>query len=190
MQRRKNYFIKKKFQLNFLSGFILLLILESLLIGGLFMHLSSDTLTTGYSNSVLKVERTSDFFFVSFLLSTFIAAGAMAIVGMGVFILLSHRLAGPLYRFESTLKDLENGDLTQRINLRKTDEITALKESLNTLIESMDTRIGRVKKGITELHLLISKKNAPASLEKIYSIIELLEDEFDHFKVSSDRHKE
>ncbi|MFA6078656.1 MAG: methyl-accepting chemotaxis protein [Candidatus Omnitrophota bacterium] len=190
MHRRKNYFIKKKFQLNFLSGFILLLLLESLLLGGLFMHLSTDTLTTGYSNSVLKVERTSDFFFVSFLLSTLVAAVAMALVGMGVFIMLSHRLAGPLFRFESTLKDLENGDLTQRINLRKTDEIMALKESLNTLIESMDVRIGRIKKEITELHLLIAKKNAPASLEKIYSIIEQLENEIDHFKVSSDNFKE
>lgn len=187
MQRRRNYFIKKRFQLNFMAGFVILIVLESLLIAALLAHLSTDTLTTGYLNSVLKVERTSDFFKMSFLLGSFIAVGAIAIAGMAIFILLSHRIAGPLYRFEKTVKDIEAGDLTTRINLRKKDEIVTLKESLNVLVESMDKRIGRIKKNISELRTLSDAKSDPDIIRRKISA---LEDEVGHFKVSQDLHKE
>ena len=146
MIRRKNYFIKKRFQMGFIYRFILLLLLESLLIAGLFMYISSDTLTTGYFNYILKIERTSDFFFISFLLITSIVVIGMAMIGMAVFILLSHRIAGPLYRFEKDLAEMAQGDLTKRIALRKTDQLTELKEALNISEEFIGKEIKDVEK--------------------------------------------
>jgi len=121
------------------------------------------------------------------MLGTFIVAGAIAIAGMLIFILLSHRIAGPLYRFEKTVKDIEGGDLTARIYLRKKDEIIELKEALNVLVDSMDKRIGRIKRSIHEIRVLHAEK---ADSDAVGRKIAALEDEIKHFKVTQDLQKE
>ena len=85
MQKRKNYFIKKKFQFNFFSKFVLLLLIESALIISLFMYLSADTLTTGFQNSILTVERTQSFFFIPFVFITLIIVIGISLCGIIVF---------------------------------------------------------------------------------------------------------
>ena len=72
MERRKNFLIKKHFQFTFLGSFIVLLAVESVLIVSLFLFLSRDTLTTGYIDSILRVERTQNFFIIPFMLLTLI----------------------------------------------------------------------------------------------------------------------
>lgn len=185
MLRRRRYFIKKKFQTNFLVRFIILLLLESLLIAGLFMYVSSDTLTTGYFNSTLKIDRTVNFFFISFLLITLIAVVGVGIAGLIIFILLSHRIAGPLYRFEKTLERIGNGDLTTRIDLRGTDQLTELKEALNTLADSLDRRMAGIKNSLAEAQNLLAKKDDPEFNVKLKKILTHLKDEIEYFKVTS-----
>jgi methyl-accepting chemotaxis protein len=103
---------------------------------------------------------------------------------MVIFILLSHRIAGPLYRFEKTLNEISAGNLAKRINLRKNDQLNELQEALNSLLVSFDERLGRTKNNLSELKELLAK-NDPGNLQKIYKVIELLEKEIEHFKVTS-----
>ncbi len=184
MLRRKNYFIKKKFQIHFLSGFVVLLLVESLLIAGLFMYVSANTLTTGYFHSQLTIERTSNFFFISFLLITLIVVIGIGLIGILVFILLSHRIAGPLYRFEKVLKEMGLGDLAMRVDLRRTDQLVELKEALNTLLESLDERMGRIKGYVVEVQNLLAKKDNPEAASQLNALIALLKKEIDHFRVT------
>jgi methyl-accepting chemotaxis protein len=184
MIRRKNYFIKKAFQIKFLSGFVVLLVLGALLITGLFMYTSNNTLTTGYSGSALRVESTPNFFLVSLLLITLITVIGMGIAGMIIFILLSHRIAGPLYRFEKSLKDLASGDLTRRVNLRKTDQLAELNKGLNVLIESMDGKIGGIKKNLSDIEAILSKRDDPELIAKVKSKFDIIKKEIGRFKVS------
>ena len=153
MFRRRNYFIKKKFQTNFLYKFLLLLIVESILIVGLFIHISANTMTTGYKNSVLIVECTQNFFLIRFAFLTMIIVLGVGLAGMFVFILLSHRIAGPLFRFEKTLGQLKDGDLSTLVHLRSTDQLPELQESLNSLIESLALRIGGIKRMLNEIDI-------------------------------------
>lgn len=171
---RKNYLIKKRFQFNFIYKFLVLILLEAALIASLLFYMASDTITTGYLDSVLIVERTQNFFLVPAVFIMLIVATAIALLGMVIFALLSHRIAGPIYRFEQDLETVTSGDLTKRINLRKTDQLDELKESLNLLIESLDQRIGRVRKILEEMENTASKE-----------AIERLKREIDYFKVTS-----
>lgn len=177
MRMRKNYFVKKRFQMNFLLRFLVLLVLESVLIAGLFMYVSTNTLTTGYMDYTLKIERTANFFFIPFLLITAIVVVGIGITGMVMFILLSHRIAGPLYRFEKILGQIEEGDLTTRVSLRKTDQLMALKESLNTFIDSLDGRMGKIRGILEETKVLLSKKEDPQTLPRLEAAIGRLKDE-------------
>jgi len=48
---------------------------------------------------------------------------------------ISHKIAGPLYRFEKDIKSLaKDGDLTRIFRLRKRDEMQELAEALNTMV--------------------------------------------------------
>src|SRR3989304_4387619 len=83
--RRRNYFIKKKFQVNFTVKFLIIILIEAFLAAGLFLYLSKGTLTTGYLGSELRIARTYDFFLPMLLLSNLIIVGISAVIGIAVF---------------------------------------------------------------------------------------------------------
>ena len=182
--RRRNYFIKKKFQMRFLLGFVLLIVLAVLLITGLFMVVSTNTLTTGYTNSTLRVENTSTFFFTTFLLIALTSAVVVGIVGGLIFMLFSHRIAGPLHHFEKVLQEIETGDLTSRVVLRKGDQLSELKTALNVSIESMNRRIGIIKKSALEMDEIISKEHDSELAAKLKAKLDIIKKELRGFKVS------
>lgn len=155
--RRRNYFIKKKFQVNFTVKFLIIILIEAFLAAGLFLYLSKGTLTTGYLGSELRIARTYDFFLPMLLLSNLIIVGISAVIGIGVLIFLSHRLAGPLYRFENILNTIKKGDLTQRFKLREKDEFVDLANSINEHTDTLDKNMGHLKAGVMEFSQLISK---------------------------------
>ncbi len=194
--RRRNYFIKKKFQLDFSIKFLIIIVIEAVLAAGLFLYLSKGTLTTGYHGLELKIARTYDFFLPMLLLSNLIIVGITAIIGIAVFVFLSHRLAGPLYRFEKVLMDINKGDLTQRFILRETDQFVELQHKINELANTMDRNMGNMKSGIVEISKLSSELKAAAAsnpsvnkeieslLQKISEKLLKLEEASNYFKTS------
>jgi len=155
--RRRNYFIKKNFQVNFTVKFLIIILIEAFLAAGLFLYMSKGTLTTGYLGSELRIARTYDFFLPMLLLSNLIIVGISAVIGIAVFIFLSHRIAGPLYRFENILDAIKKGDLTQRFKLRENDQFVELANSINEHTDTLDKNMGHLKAGVMEFSQLASK---------------------------------
>lgn len=64
-----------------------------------------------------------------------------------IFILLTHKIAGPIYRFEVVAKNMCQRNLNQFIYLRKQDEAGDLANSLNqfnsTLSEDIRSMLGK-----------------------------------------------
>ena len=197
--RRKHYFIKKRFQIDFSIKFLILIVIEALLAIGLFIYLSRGTLTTGYIGSDFRIARTSDFFLPTLLLSNLIIIGITGIIGLAVLILMSHRIAGPLYRFEKLLTDVTRGDLTHRFRLRDRDQLAQLSDSITEFTVSMDKKIGGVKSSVHEISglfsriqsLLSSNQSPDKELERVLlsvskHILEL-EEAVDYFKTSENQ---
>lgn len=72
-----------------------------------------------------------------------------ALIGWGT-IFLSHKIAGPLYRFQKIFEELIQGNLSVRCQLRKFDEAKPVAYTLNHALESVDSQVARVKKIIRE----------------------------------------
>jgi methyl-accepting chemotaxis protein len=161
--RRRNYFIKKKFQLDFSAKFLVIIVIEAVLAIGLFLYLSKGTLTTGYSGSELKVASTYNFFLPMLLFSNIIIVGVTAIAGIVILVFLSHKLAGPLYRFEKVLDEIGSGNLTYRFKLRGTDQFVELENSINTLANTIDKNMGGVKYRVTEISGLLAEIKTAAA---------------------------
>ena len=141
LYRRKQYFIKKGFQLNFSIRFLALILIEAVLIAAFFWYMSLNTLTTGYEGAQLRIESTSDYFFPSFFMSNLIVVLIVGVIGIIGLILISHKIAGPLYRFEKGVTEVSKGDLSYRFRTRKGDQLTELSESLNSLIAMMESKV-------------------------------------------------
>jgi methyl-accepting chemotaxis protein len=53
-------------------------------------------------------------------------------------LILSHKIAGPVYRFEQSSKRIANGDLSLRIKLRQGDELKELADIFNKMTENLE----------------------------------------------------
>ncbi|MBF0215489.1 MAG: methyl-accepting chemotaxis protein [Candidatus Omnitrophica bacterium] len=147
--RRKNYFIKKQFQTEFFIKFIALLLSEGLLLTSLFMLMARGTLVTAYGSDGLVIKTAGGYFFLNFIIATLLVGTAIGIAGVFVFIYLTHRLGGPLYKIEKTIGEAAEGDISKRIELRSTDQLGDLKDGLNFFLDSVDGYISEIKKDLS-----------------------------------------
>ncbi|MCC7201102.1 MAG: methyl-accepting chemotaxis protein [Nitrospirae bacterium] len=198
--RRRNYLINRDFQVGFTIKFLIIIVIESLLAVGLFTYLSRGTLTTGFIGSDFRIARTSEFFLPTLLVSNLIIIIVTAIIGIAVLVYMSHRIAGPLYRFEKVLNEMEGGDLTQSFNLRDNDQLSELSASITGLTTTMNNRIGEIKLRTHELSGLLReiKASAPSSgpadnkdlenlLREVSENVQALEEVVTYFKTSENR---
>ncbi|MBI2413758.1 MAG: methyl-accepting chemotaxis protein [Deltaproteobacteria bacterium] len=149
--KRKNIFIKKRFQTNFSLKFLALIVIESFMVSGLFSYLLRGTVITGYSGSELVIARTGEYFMPKMLLANLAVIVITASAGFLILLLVSHKIAGPLYRFEKSLEETGKGDLTHRFSLRSDDQMGVLSQRLNDFNATMDSTIARMQEDIAGL---------------------------------------
>lgn len=68
---------------------------------------------------------------------------------------VSHKFAGPIYRFKQTLNDMANGDLTARVFLRDKDELNDMRESLNKAVKKIHTLVKQDKEKTQEIQTML-----------------------------------
>lgn len=66
---------------------------------------------------------------------------AFSVIVLVFAILISHKFAGPIYRFEKTLQSISEGNLSQQVFLRKDDELLDLKDTINHMISNLQLKI-------------------------------------------------
>jgi methyl-accepting chemotaxis protein len=62
-----------------------------------------------------------------------------ALLLLSVFI--SHKIAGPVYRFEKSAEELARGRLSHRVRLRSRDELKELQDKLNEMAAALQSRV-------------------------------------------------
>jgi methyl-accepting chemotaxis protein len=83
------------------------------------------------------------------------------ILSFGIF--LTHRVAGPIYRFEQTIKNAMEGNLNTRIKLRWADEFKLLASSINDMLNSFSQRFIKLKKSSEKLESIAVKMEQQAA---------------------------
>ncbi len=59
--------------------------------------------------------------------------------------ILSHKMAGPVYHFERVCKAIAKGDYSQRIHLRKGDQLMDLQEDFNAMMDRIEAELKKDK---------------------------------------------
>ena len=134
--QRRTIFIKKNLQLRYMF-LMVTCVLCGLAIMGLELTATLNDLFDTYPTLVQPiydefVPIVSDFFYK-------IAIYVLLVVIISA--IVSHKMAGPVYRFEQTCKEIAKGDFSQRVHLRKGDQFTELQNEFNHMMDVVEERL-------------------------------------------------
>ena len=139
--KRKNYFIDKKFQTRFILKFSALVALGAG-ITMLFLYLFSQSSTTvAFVKARVSVMTTADFLFPLLLQTVAIVTVLVGFAAMGVMLFVSHKIAGPLFRFKQTFRELSLGNFSNQVKLRKDDQLAEVATDFNQMITSVRAQV-------------------------------------------------
>jgi methyl-accepting chemotaxis protein len=150
--KRRNYFVKHDMQGKYIFCYFLIVVGGILIFSILLGLFSSDTMTITYENYILHVGSTP-----LMLIKRFLAANWLFLIMSGVFMVLvtmflSHRIAGPLFKFEKYIDSMLAGHFGQPLFLRSKDEgrelagkIAELSRSLAETVTELDTLSKKIR---------------------------------------------
>ncbi len=135
--RRRNYFIRKDFQGKFVLRFFLAILIGAIVFTTILSIFSAHTMTVTYEDSSLRLDRTPKALFLYIVRAYGVYILVLGVVVSVFSLFLSHRIAGPLFRFERSAEEITKGNLAFCIILRKNDEGKELAGLMNTMITSL-----------------------------------------------------
>jgi len=187
--KRRNYFIDKSFQSRFILKFCVLVGLGGLLTIALLYILALKSTTVSFVNSRVVVMSTADFI-LPILIQT--VAVVLVIVGLAtVFItlLVSHKIAGPLFRFKKVLEQLGEGDFSQDFHIRNLDQMQELADTFDGTIKQTRLKLSAVQDAVNSLKVSLNNisesevaENKRAVLGELKKISEELDKHSRYFK--------
>ncbi len=139
--RRRNYFIRKDFQGKFVLRFFLAILIGAIVFTIIFSIFSGHTMTVTYEDSSLRLDRTPKALFLHMVRAYGVYILVLGVVVSVFSLFLSHRIAGPLFRFERSVEEVTRGNLAFRITLRKNDEGKELAGLMNTMVTTLSGQI-------------------------------------------------
>ncbi|MFH1846764.1 MAG: methyl-accepting chemotaxis protein [Candidatus Omnitrophota bacterium] len=141
---RRHFFIDAKFQLRYI-GLILGVMFSTVILTGYTVYVTTwlmfgEKLAAVYPQGLL-LDIIKNINIVLLIRLMFLVP---FIVTIGL--IMSHRIAGPLYRMKVFLQSVSSGSYDRKLRLRKKDELQDLAESLNFLVSRLDIERGSREK--------------------------------------------
>lgn len=134
--RRRHYLVNKDFQIRFTRNIISYMMLVVLVASGVVYY--------AFYYTINKMGIVLDELIVAIFVSVGVALMAEAIFVLPLIVVasifLTHKVAGPLVRIKRVLSQMGQGNFSQRISLRKGDELSDLAETVNQLAQDLEAR--------------------------------------------------
>jgi len=143
--RRRNYFIKKEFQGKYIFTYFLFMIVGTLFFALLLAMLSVDSMSIAYDEYGLHIDKTPFLLFSKIFGIHWLLMVVASLIVIAASMILTHRVAGPMHRFELSLDKMIGGDFQSSIRLRGKDEGQEIAARLNDLSTMLSGRIGRCR---------------------------------------------
>ncbi|MDD2714315.1 MAG: methyl-accepting chemotaxis protein [Candidatus Wallbacteria bacterium] len=152
MAFRSRYFIDRETQLNLVFSFLVMVLIIAVITFSNFTYFAiffkefvlSEPEAAGLNSIIDSAIAT----FKGRLLLLFVIDILILFV-MGI--LISHRIAGPIYKFGRRISKYLTGDMTEKITLRRTDLLFELADSLNSYFDFLRSKLQRLKDLTAEL---------------------------------------
>lgn len=170
--QRKTVLVKRSLQLKYIGMVFLSVLVASLIVGGdVYYSLSKVMLTECPS----VPDRVPD-------LNLFIMAkvGLYLVLMLLISLYVSHRFAGPIYRFEKSAQVVGGGDLTHRVSLRTGDELMELQEEFNGMVAGLQGLVQKDRNLAARLSDRVEELSRKAGDASLREDLKALKVELDH----------
>ena len=131
---RKRYLLKKRFQLGLTLKVFIALLAVALIVGWTIYYSIWSTVLSEFGQEKLVLLHRA----ITGKLIFRLALIMVAVFILSVFV--SHKMAGPIFKFEKTLRQLNQGDEVEKIKLRRGDSFKELASEINTLIDKFSKK--------------------------------------------------
>lgn len=160
--KRRNILVKKPLQARLLLGYFFFIISGGIFFIVLMGFFTIDSMSLPHVYSGCETIQNP----FSLLKQTIVTGWPYLLLGSILLTIaavrVTHRVAGPLYRFEQTLDNMLSGDLSNTISLRSKDEGKELAFKLNKFNREMSHTIQRVTSDSNAVRELLSQAHQKA----------------------------
>lgn len=139
--RRRILLIEKAFQLRFIAKVTLVVVLGTVLTGGLLYLLADKEFGRAFYSAHYQARSSWELLLPAVLAASFVSMCIVALVAVILTLYDSHRIGGPLYRFRANLMAIAQGDLTLVTHRRQGDELRALTEAMNEMTGALRAKV-------------------------------------------------
>lgn len=159
--QRKKHLIKKDFQIRFIIKFCLIVLAGVILSTALLFFFSQGTLTSSFDDSRLVIRKTGIAILPAVIYTNLITLGVVSLIVIFVTLYISHKIAGPMFRFEKEIQIIAQGNLSSMIVLRKKDQVKEMADSLNQMTKSLNKKISEIHREVNNLESIIHHHPVP-----------------------------
>ncbi|TAN48790.1 MAG: HAMP domain-containing protein [Methylococcaceae bacterium] len=149
--KRRSVFIKKGFQGRFMLSAFVIILLSSLCSALLIYWLTGGALQAQSHSAHVNIADAWQRLGVSILIGNLVSllvAGAVAVISV---LYTSHKIAGPLHRFEALCGEIGNGNLDGDTQLREKDQLQELAQAFAAMVAKLRDRRDRQAKLLAEI---------------------------------------
>ena len=130
----------------------LLVIMGGIAVSAVILYLNiHQPLDTHYSAALSIMSDLKDTLITRSLIISAVLSFMMILGLLFLGILYTHRIAGPLYRVKVAAKSIGNGNLGDKIRLRRKDVIHSFAEHVNELTDSYSDKVTSLKSDVNQL---------------------------------------
>lgn len=180
-EKRKNYYINKRFQGKFIAIFFALIVMGTMLSGSIIYLMSQTTVTTTFEDDATpRVQATSNVIMPAVMLASVIVIVTVGITTIFVTLFISHKIAGPLYRIEKDIDEVRAGNLKVIFNLRQGDQVRPIAVRLNDMVGFLHDKILSIKQNLVLVEEWLTKtpEKSPEEIKEAIKKIRAVIDKF------------
>ncbi len=156
-RKKLNLAVKKEFQRWLMLQVLFAVALSAVVAAVILYFYARQEIVGSFFDAHVKIRRVSD------LLLPVVAAGSLVslVSGAVLALFLPQKIAGPLYRIETVLKSVEEGDLSVSVKLRDNDTLQDFAGRVEKTITSLRGRARELKAGqdVLEQAVLAGQKD-------------------------------
>ena len=146
--KRQSVFIKKGFQSRFILGVLAIILLSGLCSALLIYWIVGDELQARALSPHINIANAGERLGISILIGNVVSILVAGVVAAVSVLYASHKIAGPLHRFEVLCEQVGNGNLDSISSLRKNDQLQELAQAFVGMVAKLrsrrDRRVGLV----------------------------------------------
>ncbi len=159
MEQRKNFFIDKKFQTDFILRFCLLVVVTGTFFMALIYVLAGKETTVSFVNLRVVVQTTADFIYPLLLQTLIVSTVVVGLATIAITLFVSHGIAGPSYRFKKILNALGEGDFSMGCKVRPKDSLKDVAGALDGMIDQVRKKLSHTDLKLKELKGVLETKD-------------------------------